>query len=176
MAGGTTAGSIGTATSDAFERPLRLESRRCGDFGRQTSFSLRPGNTQTGTSASSSSGAGVASSVAAASGAPPALGGSGKKDYVPLWLSSTKLGNSKLFQSTAGNVGIGTTVPLAALDVAGHNLQTFIGNPGMRGTSLRRNCLRLIRIPELRKLLHGGRQREHLHRCPHRQHLFPYRK
>jgi hypothetical protein len=28
--------------------------------------------------------------------------GGGKKDYVPLWLSKTKLGSSNLFQSTAG--------------------------------------------------------------------------
>ena len=45
--------------------------------------------------------------------------GSGKKDYVPLWLSTTKLGSSKLFQSAAGDLGVGTTTPAANLDVNG---------------------------------------------------------
>ncbi len=45
--------------------------------------------------------------------------GGGTKDYVPLWLSKTKLGNSNLFQSTAGDLGIGTTAPAANLDVNG---------------------------------------------------------
>jgi len=45
--------------------------------------------------------------------------GTGKKDYVPLWLSTTKLGSSKLFQSAAGDLGIGTTTPAANLDVNG---------------------------------------------------------
>jgi hypothetical protein len=45
--------------------------------------------------------------------------GTGKKDYVPLWLGTTKLGSSNLFQSTAGNLGIATTTPAANLDVNG---------------------------------------------------------
>jgi hypothetical protein len=65
-------------------------------------------------SASGSGGAAVANSAVA-----PALSGGGKTDYIPLWLSSTKLGNSKLFQSKAGNVGVGTTSPSATLDVSG---------------------------------------------------------
>jgi hypothetical protein len=48
----------------------------------------------------------------------PTLAGTGTKDYVPLWLSSTKLGSSKLFQ-TGGKVGIGTKTPAATLDVNG---------------------------------------------------------
>jgi hypothetical protein len=69
-------------------------------------------------SASSSSNAAVNGAVAP-SGAAPALSGGGTKDYVPLWLSSTKLGNSKLFQSATGNVGVGTKTPAATLDVNG---------------------------------------------------------
>ena len=46
------------------------------------------------------------------------LSGRGAADYVPLWLSPTKLGNSSMFQSSVG-VGIGTTSPTAALDVNG---------------------------------------------------------
>jgi hypothetical protein len=45
--------------------------------------------------------------------------GSGKKDFVPMWLTKTKLGDSILFQSTSGNVGIGTTTPGSTLDVNG---------------------------------------------------------
>lgn len=44
--------------------------------------------------------------------------GTGVKNYVPLWSSSTKLGDSNIFQ-TGGAVGIGTTTPVATLDVNG---------------------------------------------------------
>jgi len=47
------------------------------------------------------------------------ISGTGTKDYIPLWLSGTKLGNSKLFQSATGEVGVGMTTPAAALDVNG---------------------------------------------------------
>jgi hypothetical protein len=46
------------------------------------------------------------------------VSGTGTKDYVPLWLSGTKLGNSSIFQGPAG-IGIGTTTPAATLDVDG---------------------------------------------------------
>ena len=52
-------------------------------------------------------------------GAGDAFSGSGKKDYVPLWLNATSLGDSKIFQSSSGEVGIGTAAPTAALDVKG---------------------------------------------------------
>ncbi|MFZ0686668.1 MAG: tail fiber domain-containing protein [Terriglobales bacterium] len=45
--------------------------------------------------------------------------GKGSTDYVPLWLSTTKLGNSIMFQS-AGGIGINTTSPGATLDVSGN--------------------------------------------------------
>jgi hypothetical protein len=45
--------------------------------------------------------------------------GPGIADYVPLWLSSTALGNSNIFQS-AGLIGIDTTSPQATLDVNGN--------------------------------------------------------
>lgn len=60
----------------------------------------------------------IADGAAALSGAPTVSGG-GTKNYIPLWLSSSKLGSSKMFQNTAGDIGIGTTKPNATLDVNG---------------------------------------------------------
>jgi len=65
-------------------------------------------------------------SLAAATNRAPNVGsptvssvsGTGTTDYLPLWLSATKLGNSRIFQSSVG-VGIGTTSPAATLDVDG---------------------------------------------------------
>jgi hypothetical protein len=50
---------------------------------------------------------------------PATITGSGKKDFIPMWLNASKLGNSKLFQSPSGSVGIGTTTPGSTLDVNG---------------------------------------------------------
>jgi hypothetical protein len=77
-----------------------------------SAFMLAPG-----VSASGSSSSAVTNNAAAANIA-PALSGGGTQNYVPLWLSSTKLGNSKLFQ-TGGKVGFGTTTPATLLDVNG---------------------------------------------------------
>ncbi len=44
--------------------------------------------------------------------------GTGAANYIPLWTTSLNLGNSSLYQSS-GNIGIGTTAPVAALDVHG---------------------------------------------------------
>ncbi|MBV9303964.1 MAG: hypothetical protein JOY62_14860 [Acidobacteriaceae bacterium] len=44
------------------------------------------------------------------------VGGTGTTNFIPLWTSSTNLGNSLLFQA-GGNVGVGTTGPNAILDV-----------------------------------------------------------
>ena len=45
--------------------------------------------------------------------------GSGTKDFIPMWTGKTRLGNSKVFQSTSGQIGIGTTAPGSMLDVRG---------------------------------------------------------
>ena len=51
--------------------------------------------------------------------APPAtVTGSGTTNYIPMWTSSSAIGNSKLFQ-TGGKIGVGTTAPTVALDVNG---------------------------------------------------------
>jgi Chaperone of endosialidase len=44
--------------------------------------------------------------------------GTGTTDFIPLWTSSSTLGNSTLFE-TGGKVGIGTTKPASTLDVNG---------------------------------------------------------
>jgi hypothetical protein len=40
-------------------------------------------------------------------------------NFIPKWTGASNLGNSKIFQSTTGSVGIGTTSPTATLDVSG---------------------------------------------------------
>jgi hypothetical protein len=56
---------------------------------------------------------------------PPPTGsitGSGTVDFIPLWTTTSNIGNSVLFQSGSGNtakVGINTTTPTATLDVKG---------------------------------------------------------
>ena len=59
-----------------------------------------------------------------AADAPPAgsVSGSGTADYVPLWTSTSNIGNSVLFQSGTGSkakVGINTITPATTLDVKG---------------------------------------------------------
>lgn len=77
---------------------------------------------QTSTASGFSGKNGAAGGAAGASLVPstsPTVTGGGKTNYVPLWLSSSKLGNSNLFQSKTGNIGIGTTTPAVNLDVNG---------------------------------------------------------
>jgi Chaperone of endosialidase len=46
------------------------------------------------------------------------VGGAGITNHVPLWTSTSNLGNSILIQS-GGNIGVGNTSPVAILDVQG---------------------------------------------------------
>src|SRR3954451_5396100 len=46
------------------------------------------------------------------------VGGAGTTNHVPLWTSTTNLGNSILTQS-GGNIGVGNSSPVAILDVSG---------------------------------------------------------
>jgi hypothetical protein len=45
--------------------------------------------------------------------------GSGTADFVPMFTGASTIGNSKIFQTVGGNVGIATTTPAAKLDVKG---------------------------------------------------------
>ena len=47
--------------------------------------------------------------------------GTGTTDFIPIWTSSSALGNSTIFES-AGLVGIGTTTPAETLDVNGNSI------------------------------------------------------
>jgi len=47
------------------------------------------------------------------------VAGSGTVDYLALWTATSTLGNSVIFQGSAGDVGIGTASPAATLDVNG---------------------------------------------------------
>jgi hypothetical protein len=53
------------------------------------------------------------------SSAAPALTGSGTPNHITKWITSTKIGNSGVFETGAGNVGIGTVTPAAKLDLKG---------------------------------------------------------
>jgi hypothetical protein len=61
--------------------------------------------------------------------------GSGTPNYVPLWTSTTALGNSVLYQSK-GFIGLGTAVPSAALEVRqAHSGQTTLLKLGSEGNT-----------------------------------------
>jgi hypothetical protein len=45
--------------------------------------------------------------------------GSGTADFIPRWTGTTTLGNSNIFETVGGDVGIATTTPAARLDVKG---------------------------------------------------------
>jgi hypothetical protein len=63
---------------------------------------------------------GSAATANAASQLPAsAITGTGTTNHITKWLSPTKLGNSNIFDGSAGRVGIATTSPSATLDVNG---------------------------------------------------------
>jgi trimeric autotransporter adhesin len=50
---------------------------------------------------------------------PGTITGSGTADFIPRFTGATTLGNSNIFETVGGNVGIATTAPAAKLDVKG---------------------------------------------------------
>ena len=54
--------------------------------------------------------------LAAAASVTPNLSGTGTKSYIPIWNSAAVLGSSKLYQTAAGSVGLGTTTPGATFE------------------------------------------------------------
>jgi len=65
----------------------------------------------------------------------PALTGTGTTDYIPLWTTSTNLGNSTLFE-TGGNVGVNTKTPGAKLDTVGTVIAVRGTTSGATGTGV----------------------------------------
>jgi hypothetical protein len=55
----------------------------------------------------------------AATAPPGTITGSGTADFVPIFTGTTTIGNSNIFETVGGNVGIATTTPAAKLDVKG---------------------------------------------------------
>lgn len=49
----------------------------------------------------------------------PLLSGTGTPNHITKWLTATKIGDSKVFETAAGNLGIGTITPVVKLDVNG---------------------------------------------------------
>jgi N-acetylneuraminic acid mutarotase len=67
-------------------------------------------------------------STVVTAGSPP-TGGSGTMNYIPIWTdSSGDLGNSVLYQTSGGMVGIGTTTPAFTLDVSTGDVSIDSGN------------------------------------------------
>jgi hypothetical protein len=86
---------------------------------------LAEGVTQSSTSGTATKAGGGVSAATAPTG-------SGAAGYIPVWSTSTVLGDSTIFESS-GNVGIGNTTPEATLDVSGNAVVR--GNVGVGNTS-----------------------------------------
>lgn len=63
--------------------------------------------------------------------------GSGTVNTIPVWTGTTKLGNSALYQSTNGNVGLGTQSPSAKLtvDTSSASGEAILGNNTSKSSS-----------------------------------------
>jgi hypothetical protein len=62
----------------------------------------------------------LSSGLALAQGAPAStVTGRGTADFIPRWTGTTTIGNSNIFETVGGQVGIATTTPAAKLDVKG---------------------------------------------------------
>lgn len=57
--------------------------------------------------------------TAASGKAKPLTSAPGTPGYIPIWLGGTSFIDSMMYQTAAGNVGVGTTTPVAKLDVNG---------------------------------------------------------
>ncbi len=58
----------------------------------------------------------------------------GTTNFLPLWTNATTLGNSSLFQSKSGQLGLGTSTPAQALDLGNNNNMVIRVDPGNDNT------------------------------------------
>ncbi len=100
-----------------------------------SAYALNTPSVQTGSAAGDNANQTVANSDSPKNSTsrkgPLSLSGGGTTNFIPLWTSSTNLGNSALYQAGSGSaaeVGLATTVPKARLDVPGNGIETLIGD------------------------------------------------
>jgi len=74
-------------------------------------------------------------------GSSPNVSGTGVTDYIPLWTSPTALGDSILFQTSSGNVGVGTKTPGARVDADSAGIAVRGTSGGTSGTGVFGNAL-----------------------------------
>lgn len=94
-----------------------------------SAFVLSPSE---GTEGAQPGGANLAGNSNASSTAngPTNLTGTGTKNFIPLWTTTTNLGNSVIFQNSSQNIGVGVTSPNSKLVVKGTgNTNIRIGDP-----------------------------------------------
>jgi hypothetical protein len=116
--------------------PYALKAGDAETLGGKPASAYALATPQTATSAPTSESAKPSAAVNAStnnqSSIQAAIAGSGTKNYIPLWTSSTALGNSNIFQNaTNKDIGIGTATPTATLDVKGNVV--FTGNQTVSG-------------------------------------------
>ena len=73
--------------------------------------------------------------LSSGTGPGPMVGGSGTDNYIPRWLGTNNLENSVIYQTDAGKVGIGTTIPQTVFDVHGGRIRASQGFESIYGTS-----------------------------------------
>jgi hypothetical protein len=87
---------------------------------------------------------GLAQESGASGQAAPSVSGTGHAGDIPIWKNNTTLGNSVLSQS-GGNMGIGTTAPVAKLEINGD--AQVDGNFSLSGSILLTGVGPLIQAP-----------------------------
>jgi len=132
--------------------PYSLKSVDAETLGGLPASAFALAATNAGTNAGTASHAPAVDPAAAGSvaqsakpAAAPALTGTGTTNYIPVWTSTTAIGSSKLYETTAGAVGLGTTTPTARFEavatsatgtaVLGSATSATGANFGVAGTS-----------------------------------------